>query len=223
MMENVVRPLTEKEHRLLNGVLVRRQRRLATLRRRMLVIGSVLSGALWGLMMIATLLDKKGPTWYASLSIALSIALPISLWSYLSLRPKVFAEVCQVESALRRNEARVTRIQSQAMVEFEEIEDEGACYALQLDKHRIVFVSGQDYYPTAQFPNDDFSLVSIYGDDNILVEAFIENHGNKLQPFRSVSSEQKSRMLIPFHLQTIEGDLNQIEQLLASNGRFSLT
>jgi hypothetical protein len=222
MMENVVRPLTEKERRLLNGVLFRRQRRLATLRRRMLVIGSVLFGALWSLMMIATLLDKKGPTWYASLSIAFSIALPISVWSYLSLRPKLFADVCQVEGALRRNEARVIRIQSQAMVEFEEIEDEGASYAFQLDKHRIVFVSGQDFYPSARFPNTDFSLVSIYGDDNILVEAFIEKQGNKLQPLRTVSSEQKSRMMIPSHLETIEGDLNRVEQLLASDGRFSL-
>jgi hypothetical protein len=218
MMETVVRPLTEKEHRLLSGLLFRRQRSLATLRRRMLLIGSVFWGGLWGLMMIATLLDKKGPSWYASLLIGLSIALPISLWSYLSLRPKLFADVCRVESALRRNEARVIRIQSQAMVEFEEVEDEGACYAFQLDKHRIVFVSGQDFYPSARFPNADFSLVSIYGDDNIMVEAFIEKQGNRLQPLRCVSSEQKSRMMIPSHLETIEGDLSHIEQLLASDG-----
>ncbi len=168
-------------------------------------------------MMIATLLDKKGPTWYASLLIGLSIGLPITLWSYLSVRPKLFADVRQVESALRRNEARVIRIQSQAMVEFEEVEDEGACYAFQLDKRRIVFVSGQEFYSSARFPNTDFSLVSIYGDDNILVEAFIEKQGNKLQPLRNISSEQKSKMMIPSHLETIEGDLNRIEQLLASN------
>jgi hypothetical protein len=103
----------------------------------------------------------------------MGVALPISVWSYLSLRPKRFADVCQIESALRRNQACVIRIQSEAMVEFEEEEDEGACYAFQLNEHRVIFVSGQDFYPSARFPNSDFSLVSIYADNNALVESFV--------------------------------------------------
>ncbi len=218
LLETVIRPVAGKERRLLNRGLVRCQHRLAALRRRMFAIGLALFGALWGFMMIAAVLDKKGPTWYVSLLIGFGIALPISLWSYLSLRPKLVANVRQFESALRRNEAREIRIRSQAMVEFEEEEDEGACYAFQLNDHRIVFVSGQDFYPSAKFPNTDFSLVSIYGDHEVLVESFIEKHGNKLKPVRRISSSQKSKMKIPSHLQTIQGDLSRVEQLLASGG-----
>jgi len=48
------------------------------------------------------------------------------------------------------------------MVEFEEEEDEDACYAFQLDGGRILFVAGQSYYRSARFPNTDFSLVGLY-------------------------------------------------------------
>lgn len=217
-LETVIRPLVEKERRLLNRGLSRRKRRLARLRRRVLVTALVLFVGLSGFIMIATILDKKGPPWYASLVIGLGVAVPISLWSYLSLRPKLIASVCQFESALRRNEARAIRIQSDAMVEFEEVEDEGACYAFQLNDPWIVFVSGQDFYPSARFPNTDFSLVSINGDHEVLVESFVEKHGNKLKPVRMISSEQKSKLRIPSHLQTIQGDLSRIEYLLASAG-----
>jgi hypothetical protein len=164
--------------------------------------------------MLATILDKKPPPWYLSFLVGFGVALPISFWSYLSLRPKLLAQVREIESALRRNEACVTHIQSEVMAEFEEEEDEGACYAFQLNDRQIVFVSGQGFYPSARFPNSDFSLVSIY-DGEILVESLIEKHGAKLKPIRSISSEQKSRMRIPSHRGTMQGDLNHIEQLLA--------
>jgi hypothetical protein len=190
LMEKIVRPLSEKERRLLSAALAQRQRRLATHHRRTLVLGLALFVIMWGLMVMATMADKKGPTWYWSMLISLGIALPISMWSYLSLRPKRFADVGNFESALRRNEARVIRIQSDMMVEFEEQEDEGACYAFQLNDHRIVFVSGQEFYPSAKFPNTDFSLVAIYGDNEVLVEGCIEKHGNQLKPARTISSKQ---------------------------------
>lgn len=218
LMENTVRSLSEKERRLLNAATALRQRRLDKLHRRMLVIGLLQFLVIWGVMLMATIADKKGPTWYWSMLIALGIALPIALWSYLSLKPKLIADVRNFESALRRNEARVIRIQSDRMVEFEEEEDEGACYAFQLKNYRIVFVAGQEFYPAAKFPNDDFSLISIYGDNDVLVEELIEKHGLRLKPARTISSKQKATMIIPYHLETIAGDLDRIEQLLAKGG-----
>jgi hypothetical protein len=102
-------------------------------------------------------------------------------------------------------------------VEFEEEEDEGACYAFQLDKCQIVFVSGQDFYPSAKFPNTDFSVVNIYADDGKLVESLIEKNGDKLKALRKISSRAKSGMTIPGNLETVDGDLSQIEQVLASD------
>jgi hypothetical protein len=101
------------------------------------------------------------------------------------------------------------------MVELEEVEDEGACYAFQLSGKRIVFVSGQNFYPSARFPNSDFSLVDIYGENNVLVETFIEKHGKKLRPRRKISAEVTSKMKVPDHLQVIEGKLDDLEELLA--------
>jgi len=216
-MEKTVRLLNEKEHRLLRWALDRRKRRVKVLRRRMIFTGLALFAAFSGMMIVATVADKKGPAWYYCSLIGAAIAFPISLWSYLSLRRKFIADVQLLESALCRNEARVTRIQSDAMVEFEEEEDEGACYAFQLENRQIVFLSGQEFYPSAKFPNSDFSLVSIYGDRGILAESFIEKNGDKLEALRTISARQKSRMKIPDNMETVEGNLDQIEQILSSD------
>ena len=215
-IEKTVRPLSEKERRLLSSALAGRERRTKGLRRRSFFIGLTLFVVLWGMMIIATAADKTGLAWYYSCLMSLAIAVPISLWCYAELRPKFIADSQLFESALRRNEAHVTRIQSNAMVEFEEEEDEGACYAFQLDKRQIVFVSGQDFYPSAKFPNTDFSLVDIHSDDGKLVESFIEKNGSKLKPLRKIPARQKSGMKIPDNLETIEGDLDKIEQILSS-------
>ena len=117
------------------------------------------------------------------------------------------------EVALKRNESRVTRIQSDDMVELEEEEDEGACYAFQLSNNRIVFISGQDYYPSARFPNTDFSLVGIYGENKPLIEV-LEKNGTKLKSSRRIPASIKSKLQVPDHLGVIEGRLGELEQLL---------
>ncbi len=103
------------------------------------------------------------------------------------------------------------------MVEFEEEEDEGACYAFQLDEGQMIFISGQDFYPSAKFPNSDFSIVNIYADDEQLVESLMEKHGHKLEAVRKISSRTKSGMNIPDNLEIVEGELIQIEEILAAN------
>lgn len=213
-VEKPIRPLSEKERRLLSSALAWRRRRVHALRRRSLFIGLTIFVVFWAMMVTATVADKRGPAWYYSCLMAIAIALLISLWTYFELRPKFTADVAQHENALHRNEARVTRIQSNAMVEFEEAEDEGACHAFQLDQGRIVFVSGQDFYDSAKFPNSDFSLVDILADDGRLIESFIEKNGTRLKALRKISSRQKAGMRIPEHLEIIEGDLHEIEQIL---------
>ena len=62
-------------------------------------------------------------------------------------------------SALGRNAADVYDVRAGAFAEFEEIEDEGACYAFELEDGRLVSIAGQEFYPSARFPSLDFSLV----------------------------------------------------------------
>ncbi len=115
---------------------------------------------------------------------------------------------------MRRNQAHVIRIQSDQMVEFEEREDEGACYAFQVGD-RIVFVAGQDFYPSAKFPNSDFSLVEITDSRGALVEMVIDTAGKKLQPIRTIAAELHSKLRSPEHLQSLQGRLEDIDRLLA--------
>ena len=214
-IETTVRPLTEKERRLLSSALAWRKRRQQTLPRRMLLIGLAIFASFSAITVIATVADKGGPAWYYCLLISFAITLLISLWSYFDLRPKFQREVDVYRRALLRNEARVTRIQSSSIVEFEEQEDEGACYAFQLDGDQVVFVSGQDFYPSARFPNSDFSVIKIYADDGKLVEHLIEKNGVKLKPLRKISFQRKSRIRIPENFETINADLEHIEEVLS--------
>jgi hypothetical protein len=116
-----------------------------------------------------------------------------------------------------RNQAVVLRIASEQVVEFEEWEDEGPCYAFQLSQGEIVFVSGQDFDSSARFPNSDFSLVHIVSSDGFLVERLIAKDGRKLVPIRKISAEEKSELIVPEHLAVIHGQLDQLERLLAPN------
>jgi hypothetical protein len=144
----------------------------------------------------------------------LAIGALVTLWSYFSARRDLSRAVSRCEQALRRNEARELRVQSTEVVAFEEEEDEGACYAFQLNDGRILFISGQEYYPSARFPNTDFSLTNIYDRDGVCIEELIHKRGHKLEPSRTIPASFKSDLFIPGHLQTIEGRLAELEGLL---------
>jgi len=80
----------------------------------------------------------------------------------------------------------------------------------------LFFIEGQDFYPSARFPNSDFSLVDIYAENDVLAVSLIEKHGRKIVPVRKISAQEKAKFKIPIHLERIEGELNQLESLLAS-------
>ena len=101
------------------------------------------------------------------------------------------------------------------MVEFEEEEDEGTCYAFQLLDGRIFFLSGQEYYSSGRFPNSDFTLVDISSEDGTVIIGHIEKRGRKLVSIRTVPAKKKAALKIPDDLQVINGDLSRIEQLLS--------
>jgi hypothetical protein len=143
-----------------------------------------------------------------------SLGTLLTLWPYFTARRELAGDVDRFEEALRRNQALEVRVQSAEMVEFEEEEDEGACYAFQLNDGRILFISGQGYYPSSRFPNTDFSLANIYDNKGVCIEELIHKRGHKLEPSRTVPASLKSDLSVPEHLQTIEGRLAELEGLL---------
>lgn len=167
-------------------------------------------GPLWAL----TMAGAPFP-WYVGTAFWLGLGGVLWPWIYFSELPKEKTRLRHYEEAMQRNQAHEIRIQSDEMVEFEEQEDEGVCYAFQLPGRRIVFITGQEYYPSAKFPNSDFSLVQIYGQNGFLLEEFKEKHGRKIKPKRTISPKLKWELRIPNNLEVIEGELDELERLLA--------
>src|SRR5215213_10508219 len=84
-----------------------------------------------------------------------------------------------LESALKRNAADSYDIRASSFAVLEEIEDEGACYAFELEGHRLVFIAGQEFYEGARFPSLDFSLVYVLNEREESVDMFIDKRGTK--------------------------------------------
>src|SRR5215467_15471045 len=207
-IESITRRLSEIERRILTADLKRSERRLRSFSKRLLSAGVIICGTLWALTVFAT----KG-SWLPATAFWSGLAVVMYTWNYFSEKPKYRSVVRRFEDVLRRNEVHEIRIHSDAYVELDEIEDEGACFAFQLDDQRIVFVSGQDYYPLARFPNSDFSVIRVFDSQNSLVQEFVEKRGSKLKPKRRISAKAKSKLEVPEHLQVIKGDLDGLENL----------
>ena len=216
LLEQFVRPMTAAELRLLKVPLRRKQRPekhglSVALGMFLMIFGFFLVACL-----AATVIDHQ-PAWYYSILIAFGVSALVWIVAYPGLRreqKRMEARCRMYEAAIQRNEVHVTHIQSDEMVEFEEEEDEGACYAFQVNGPRIVFVSGQDYYASAKFPNNDFSLVDLHGPDGTILEGWVQKHGKKLKPLKKLPGKLRWH-IDSEHLQVIEGDLADLERLLA--------
>ena len=119
-----------------------------------------------------------------------------------------------LESAVHRNLAEVYDIRATGFVAFEEVEDEGACYAFQLEGDRLVFLQGQEFYETARFPSLDFSLVCPLDHLGRQVHMFIDNRGPKAEPQRRVPADIKWALEFPEDLEVVDGTLDRVEELL---------
>ena len=115
------------------------------------------------------------------------------------------------EEAIRTNRAREIRLQTTRVVEFEEEEDEGACYAFDDDGSAVLFIIGQEFYEDEDFPNTDFSIIEILGDRGQPIDVLLSKHGRKLKPERIIPAAVKNRLHLPEHLAIVPGTLDSIE------------
>ncbi len=121
-----------------------------------------------------------------------------------------------LESALARGEAEAYDIAAERYVELEEVEDEGACWAFQLDGGRVVFLTGQEMYAGPGFPSLDFSLVYPLDGRGRAVDLWIETRGPPVPPARVIPAAVKMRLIdrIPDHLEVVRADLDRLEETL---------
>ncbi|UCC85015.1 MAG: hypothetical protein JSW46_08915 [Gemmatimonadota bacterium] len=218
MLESSRRPLTPAEQRLLGAKIRDLESRL---RRgpKVLIPGGAVLVILWALTLIVS-----GSSWLIVTSFWIVVGTGILVWVGHDLKKDlgILRDMLgEYESARRRNEAEVFEVKARAFAEFEELEDEGACYAFEIAGNRLVFVLGQEFYPQAKFPSHDFSLVYVLNERGGPVDMVIEKRGPKAPPARTISAAAKLELEVPEHLEVFNGKLSRIEDLLSSAHRGS--
>ena len=209
MMTQTERPLSDDERWQLTA---RASNARAESRRALFKTGGA-SAAVCGVLAIVTLLASGAPR---ALIVAFWMVLWVvfTLWIGLPWRRLMLGQVRMFQEAIRTNRAREVRLQATRVVEFEEEEDEGACYAFDHAGDAAVFIVGQEFYENDDFPNTDFSMVEILGERGQPVDIVIINRGRKLQPERVVPAAVKNRLELPEHLTIVPGALENIEASL---------
>jgi hypothetical protein len=116
-----------------------------------------------------------------------------------------------LESALARDAADVYDVRATSYAELEEIEDEGACYAFELEGGILVFIAGQELYAGPRFPSLEFSLVYILDEHDQHVDMLIDRRGPKASPARTIPAAVKRKLVVPDHLTVLSGRLDDLE------------
>ena len=210
------RPLTPAEKRLLKAKIRSLTERIRRLPRSALAVGLAVFAALWAWTLFAS-----DASWVVVSAFWLVVGSVITLWVRRDLRAEgrqIEGIVRGLESALSRNAADVYDIRAKAFAELEEIEDEGACYAFELEGGRLVFITGQEFYESSGFPSLDFSLVYLLDEQDATVDMVIEKRGPKAVPAWIIAANVKRTLTVPEHLEVLDGRLDDLGVLLRPTG-----
>lgn len=200
-----VRLLTEKEARFLKNQKTGLLRRRRTLWQRAMLGFAVIFGLL---ALLTILAEPKNPRFILGFWGILGglIAVPAFIQEWLRLSKKID----EYAYAIAAGHCEDLAIAASRMWEFEEEEDEGTCYAFELESRGVVFVAGQDFYPSARFPNTDFSIVTFRGKGGQDLDGLIEKRGEKITPEKTIPARKKAGLNIPKHGSFFEGTLENV-------------
>jgi hypothetical protein len=206
------RALTEAERRLLSA----RIRSLSARSRRSTKISPLISAGVVLLLWLWTMLASDAQ-WILITAFWFVVGGGITLWVRRDMRTGAGAldHVTKgLESGLRRNAADVYDVRASSFVEFEEVEDEGACYVFDVGESQLLVITGQGFYEAARFPSLDFSLVYVLDENDATVDMLIDKRGEKAGPARRIPAAIKQTLEIPEHLDVRTGSLDALEQIL---------
>jgi hypothetical protein len=155
------------------------------------------------------------------------VASGLTLWIVHGTRRAIGSRISDISSALSGGRARALRVVASRVVEFEEIEDEGAGFAFQVDAQRILFLHGQQYYPNDTFPSTDFEVVEFLSSDRRPIGEQIVNRGVRLTPERIIGAATKDALVDwrpagtphvrdawPDDRSILEGDVSRLEDII---------
>jgi len=171
------------------------------------------SAGVCGVLMLLTLWLSDAPAAVVVGFWAL-ITLLFTLWVGMPWRRLMRGQIPILQDALTANRARERRLRSTRVVEFEEVEDEGACYAFDRDGNASIFITGQEFYEDDDFPNTDFSMIELLGTGGTAVDVLLTKSGRKLTPERVIPASVKNALELPEHLEVVPAPLDRIESAL---------
>jgi hypothetical protein len=206
------RTLTETERRTLRAKI----RSLTVRGRRASTVSLPITGGGVFVLWLWTMLASDA-AWFVITGFWIVVGVAIALWVRRDLgkHGRHLDDMAQgLESALKRNAADVYDVRARAFAELEEIEDEGACYAFELEGDRLAFIQGQEFYQSARFPSLDFSLAYVLDEGGRSVEMFIAKRGAKVAPAKRIPAAIKQRLDIPEHLEMRVGTIRDLESIL---------
>jgi hypothetical protein len=206
------RAIDEKERRYL-----RAQRKRLTGRRAHLWRNGVWAYAFFGILAGLTILaDREKPMINFKtdseiiIGFYMAFSTIVGVPTLISERRRLARLAREYDQVLANGTCSDLRIRSKRMWEFEEQEDEGQCYAFELEAGGVAFVEGQDFYAGARFPNSDFSLIEFRTSDGKLIDMMLEKRGTKLVAERVISGKEKEALDLPEHATFLEGTLEQV-------------
>lgn len=179
-----------------------------------IAIGAAGVGALW----LATLAVSDAP-WPVITAFWMVVGGGMVAWVARDARrwsDEARRMAADLDAVLAGGEAREWRVEAAAFVEFEEVEDEGAGYVFDLADGRLLFLSGQELYPSARFPSLDFSMVDLLDPRGRPVDQVVVKRGRRAAPRRVIPASRKLTLDIPEHMTVRRGTLATLETDLAS-------
>jgi hypothetical protein len=205
-LESTRRPLTSSEQRLLQS----RIRDLQARGRRGRAVAAPITGGVVLVLWVATLLASDAPPLVIT-AFWLVCGGGLAFWMRRDAGrdARSFEGMAAgLQSALKMNTADVYDVKARAFAEFDEVEDEGACFAFELSGNRLVFIAGQEFYESARFPSLDFSVVYVLDEAGRTVDMVIEKRGPKTKPARRIPASAKKGMEMPEHLEVRPGTID---------------
>lgn len=144
----------------------------------------------------------------------------IGVWNFMEnyLKQKKVRE--NIDFVFATNKVKSIKVIATDYIELSEVEDEGVNYLFQISDNKILSFGGQDFYPTKNFPSDNFEIAICNGQKGEVVSLKTHNYGKKIQPSRKITGQQKWDLIgsvnypDPDNFVIIDGQLENIEAII---------
>lgn len=145
----------------------------------------------------------------------------IGVWSFMETYLKQKKRRKNIDFVFETNKVKTIKVITIDYIELSEVEDEGVNYLFQISENKILSLGGQDFYPTKNFPSDNFEIAVCKGEKGEVVLLETYNYGKKIQPKRKITGQQKWDLIgsvnfpDPDKFAIIDGKLENIEAIIS--------